>query len=159
MFNRDSNPVGEVHTIEEIQKKIQFYCELWDSQKNAKSFWKFKSSLSAVTNFLLMALDDLVITVSTYLISGPDKKATVLSAIETLYDYTVREALPIWMRPFAAPVKHYIIYVLISSTIDWMVAKYRNGSWKSAQSALDRVLILADHRMVMCKSSHTRRRR
>ena len=77
-----------------------------------------------------MVLDDFVVTVSTVIISGPDKKATVLNAVDRLYDYTVKEAMPIWMRPFAAPIKHYIVYVLVSSAIDWMVLKYQSGSWK-----------------------------
>lgn len=157
MFNKDSNPVGVAHKIEEIEKKVQFYCNLWDFQRNSKSFWKPSINLSAVTKFLLLALDDLVVTISDHLMSGADKKATVLAAIETLYDYTVREVLPIWLRPLASPIKNYVIYVLISNAIDWMVAKYRNGSWKSAQGALDRVLMLADQRMILCKSSHTRR--
>lgn len=153
MFKNKANPVGTPHRIEQIDSKISFYCSLWDAQKQVKSMWVPKVSLSTVTNFLLMALDDLVITISTVVIPGPDKKATVLEAIDRLYEYTVREAMPIWLRPIAAPIKNYIVYVLVSNTIDWMVSKYKNGSWKSAQNTLDRVLMLADQRMVLCKST------
>lgn len=158
MFKENANPVGEPHRIEEIENKVQFYCRLWDSRKESKSIWLPKVSLSVVTNFLLMALDDFVIAVSTVVISGPDKKATVLAAVSRLYDYVVVEALPIWLMPFAGAIKQYIVYVLVSSAIDWMVSKYRNGSWNSAQSAMDRVLMLADQRMVLCKSSCRMRR-
>jgi hypothetical protein len=153
MFKENANPVGEPHRIEEVENKVQFYCRLWDSRNETRSMWLPKVSMSAVTNFLLMALDDFVMAVSTAVISGPDKKATVLEAVSRLYDYTVAEALPIWLVPFAGAIKQYIVYILVSSAIDWMVAKYRNGSWKSAQSAMDRVLMLADQRMVLCKSS------
>ena len=88
----------------------------------------------------MVALDDLVVTVATVVIAGPDKKATVLDAIDRLYDYTVREAMPIWVRPIASPVKQYIVYVLVSNAIDWMVAKYQNGSWNNTETKLDRTL-------------------
>ena len=153
MFKENANPVGEPHRIEEIENKVQFYCRLWDARHETRSMWIPKVSMSAVTNFLLMALDDFVLVLSTVVISGPDKKATVLDAVSRLYDYTVAEALPIWLVPFAGVIKQYIIYILVSNAIDWIVAKYRNGSWKPAQSAMDRVLMLADQRMVLCKSS------
>jgi hypothetical protein len=152
MFKEYANPVGEPHRIEEVENKVQFYCRLWDSRKDHKSMWLPKVSMSAVTNFLLMALDDFVVAVSAVVISGPDKKATVLDAISRLYDYTVAEAIPIWLKPFAAPLKNYIVYVLVSNAIDWMVAKYRNGSWKYGQSAMERVLMLADLRMSVCNA-------
>lgn len=153
MFKENANPVGVPHRVEEIDRKVQFYCRLWDSQRNFRSLWVPKVSLSRVTNFLMVALDDMVVTIASVVLSGPDKKATVLAAIERLYDYTVREAMPFWMRPIAAPVKQYIVYVLVSSAIDWMVAKYKSGSWKSTETTLDRVLMLADKNMVLCKSA------
>lgn len=158
MFKENANPVGEPHRIEEVENKVQFYCRLWDARSQTRSMWLPKVNMSVVTNFLLMALDDFVLVLSNVAISGPDKKATVLDAISRLYDYTVAEALPIWLVPFAGLIKQYIIYILISSAIDWMVAKYRNGSWKPAQSAMERVLMLADQRMVLCKSSCGNRR-
>lgn len=158
MFKEYANPVGEPHRIEEVENKVQFYCRLWDSRKDHKSMWLPKVSMSAVTNFLLMALDDFVILVSSIAIPGPDKKATVLKAIECIYDYTVREAMPIWLRPFAGVVKQYVVYVLISNAIDWMVAKYRNGSWKNGQGGLERALMIADQRMVTCRAYRGARR-
>ena len=130
MFKEKDNPVGAVQRINEIENKILKYQKIWDQDKEKKGFIFKKPNLNIVTNFLLMVLDDFVVTVSTVIISGPDKKATVLNAVDRLYDYTVKEAMPIWMRPFAAPIKHYIVYVLVSSAIDWMVLKYQSGSWK-----------------------------
>ncbi len=61
---------------------------------------------------------------------GPEQKVTVLKGIDRLYEYVIKEALPIWLKPFAKQVKQYVIYVLISNAIDWMVGKYRDGNWK-----------------------------
>lgn len=153
MFKESANPVGTAQRVEEIEKRIEFYRNLWDSQRNRRSLWVPKVSLSTVTNFLMVALDDLVVTIASFVLPGPDKKATVLDAIDRLYDYTIREAMPFWMRPIAGPVKSYVIHVLISSAIDWMVAKYQNGNWSPKDSTLDRVLMLYDKRMVLCKSA------
>lgn len=158
MFKDKANPVGVAHSLEEVDRKVEFYRNLWDSQRNAKSFWRPSVSLSRVTNFLMVALDDLVVTVAGSVLSGPDKKATVLKAVDVLYDYIIREAIPVWMRPFAAPVKQYIVEVLVSNAIDWMVAKYQSGSWRSNETALDRVLMLSDKSMVLCKSACRARR-
>jgi hypothetical protein len=130
MFKEKDNPVGVVQRIDEIENKILKYQKIWDQNKEKKGFLFKRPNLHKVTNFLLMVLDDFVVTVSTVIISGPDKKATVLNAVDRLYEYTVKEAMPIWMRPLAAPIKHYIVYVLVSSAIDWMVVKYQSGSWK-----------------------------
>jgi hypothetical protein len=151
MFKEHANPVGEPHRIEEVEKRLQFYKDLWDSQKS-RSFWRPRVSLSGLTNFLMAALDDMVIAVGAYILSGPDKKATVLDAIDRLYDYTVREALPFWVRPFAAPVKNYIVYVLASNAIDWMVAKYQSGSWGVKETALNRFLVLTHGRDSNCRA-------
>jgi hypothetical protein len=140
MFKDHANPVGAAKRVNEIETRLNFYRSLWDSQNNKRSFWSPKISLSRVTNFLMVALDDFVVTAATVVIAGPDKKATVLDAVDRLYDYTVREAMPIWMRPIATPVKQYIIYVLVSNAIDWMVAKYKNGSWKDTETKLERTL-------------------
>lgn len=146
MFKENANPVGEAHRVDEIESRVQFYCRLWDSQRNARSLWMPKVSLSKVTNFLMVALDDIVVAAATAVISGPDKKATVLAAIDRLYDYTVKEAMPFWMRPIASPIKQYIVYVLVSHAIDFMVAKYHDGGWTPNTTSLGRVLMILDRK-------------
>lgn len=129
-FKENADPVGKPHQIDSVERMVEELKKVWDDRVSSKSFWG-GVSLSKVTNFLLYCMDGLVTAVADSVISGPDKKATVLAAIERLYDYTVREALPIWMRPIAGPIKSYVINVLISSAIDWVVMKYKSGSWQS----------------------------
>jgi F0F1-type ATP synthase membrane subunit a len=141
MFKDHADPVGSVVGVPEIELKLQQYIQIWiDSNSNTKSFWVQKPNLSKVTNFLLLAIDDFVSILIKVSIPGPDKKATVLEAVNRLYDFTVKEALPFWLKPFASVIKNYIIYVLISNSIDWIVAKYQTNKWKPIEtSALERI--------------------
>lgn len=128
-FRDHADPVGDAHKVEAVEAMLEGLKKAWDEQNSKRSFWGGGVSLSKVTSFLLYSLDGVVNAVNEAVLTGPDKKATVLAALERLYDYTVREALPIWMRPLAGPIKAYIIHVLVSNAIDWMVAKYKSGSW------------------------------
>lgn len=129
MFIKETaNPIGSPQFVESIETILDTYRRLWDETKSRKSAWA-KFNASKVTNFLMKALDDFIVAVDASSILGEDKKATVLYAIDRLYDYITREAMPIWLVPFAGVVKQYIIYVLVSNAIDWIVSKYREG-WK-----------------------------
>lgn len=134
MEMRDTaNPIGEVKIDEAIENFIQIMSAEWDEAREVIPWWKFwkRMSIVRVTDFLLKSLDELIAYVD-YVIdtSGADKKATVLRAIETLYDYTAREAIPILLRPFAGKIKSIIILDVLSPAIDWIVDKYRNGTWR-----------------------------
>ena len=128
----EANPVGEVMQIEAIDLYIQELIKEWDSSKETIPWYKvwYNISMGRVTNFLMNAIDDLICYVDDVVDNNADKKATVLDAIEKLYDYVIKEAMPIWMRPFAGGIKSYVIHALISNAIDWMVDKYRNGAWR-----------------------------
>ena len=127
-IKENANPIGKHQVVESVEGLLSLYMRLWDESKIRKSAWaRFDSS--KITNFLMRALDDFIVAVDSSNILGEDKKATVLFATERLYDYIIREAMPIWMVPFAGAVKNYIIYVLVSSAIDWIVSKYKDG-WK-----------------------------
>lgn len=125
------NPVGQARLIPEFENKILELSNKWDEKiKNSSSWIKNKVSLTTITLFLLGALDELVLTIDMFLESGPDKKATVLNGLDRLYEYILKEGIPIWLRPFAALIKNYVIYSLASSAIDYFVAKYKQGAWK-----------------------------
>lgn len=133
----ETNPVGEVYEIDTIEDRLEALAVEWDQSIETEStpWWKFwswgsKVGLTKVTNFLIHSLDELIHLVDGVLDNGPDKKATVLDAIDRLYEYVIKEALPIWLKPFAGRVKSYIIYTLVSTAIDWIVDKYRNGEWR-----------------------------
>lgn len=125
------NPIGKVQLIPEFEEKIIELSNQWDEKiKNSNSWFKNKVSITTITLFLLGALDELIVTINEFLESGPDKKATVLNGLDRLYEYVLREGIPIWLRPFASVIKNYIIYSLASSAIDYFVAKYKSGVWK-----------------------------
>lgn len=127
MFVKENaDPVGNPHFVESVEVLLDSYKRLWDESKLVKSAW-FRFDATRVTNFLMKALDDFIVAVDSSSILGEDKKATVLDATDRLYEYIVREAMPLWLVPFAGVVKQYIIYVLVSNAIDWIVSKYREG--------------------------------
>lgn len=129
MFMKESaDPIGKPQTVESIEALLEMYMRFWDSKKDKKSAWvKFDSS--KVTNFLMRAVDDFIIAVDHSKMLGEDKKATVLFATDRLYDYVVKGVLPLWLVPFASLVKQYVVYVLVSNAIDWIVSKYKDG-WR-----------------------------
>jgi hypothetical protein len=132
----EPNPIGTIQKIKQFEEKIADLKQKWDEQIRFKSkkwidYLLCKNvNLTAATNFLLFALDDLVFTIDNLLEYGPDKKATVLNGLDRLYEYVLKEGTPIWLRPIAAPIKNYVIYTLASNAIDWIVKKYKNGSWR-----------------------------
>jgi hypothetical protein len=131
VFNKIADPVGKVRNIDAIEQKVLAYKKIWDSMKSSKTLWAGKNS-SKITNFIMIALDDMISTAAllTESIPGPDKKATVINAVERLYDYTVLETLPVYLLPFSPIIKKYVIQVLVSNSIDWIVLKYKDGNWK-----------------------------
>jgi hypothetical protein len=130
-----ANPVGEIKADEAIAGYVKIMAAEWDANKESVAWWriftKAKVSFTHVTDFLLKALDDLIAYVDEWVdTEGADKKATVLDAVSNLYDYVIKEAMPIWMKPFAGPIKNYIVNGMLSPAIDWIVDKYRNGDWR-----------------------------
>jgi hypothetical protein len=128
-----NNPVGKAVDNVYVSKFVESMKALWDSTKEKVSWWKIwrKAKISTATKFLLKCLDDLIAYVDQIVdTSGPDKKATVLLAITQIYDYIIKEAMPVWLKPVASTVRGYIINSLISAAIDWIVEKYRHGDWR-----------------------------
>lgn len=138
-----SDPIGVVHNLSQFEEKISYFKLKWDKEikSNPNAFYKSwlftKINLNIIINFILQCLDEFILTADGLIEKGPDKKATVLYAIDKIYEYILKEGLPIWLRPFAAPLKKYIIYVLISNIIDWMVMKYKNKQWNKIKEVKD----------------------
>lgn len=136
-IKQNSNPIGKAQDLPEFNETVLVLSERWDeSIKGISTNWlyswgiKSKAGLSLATGFLLGALDELIVTVDQLLENGPDKKATVLAGLDRLYEYVMREALPVWLRPFATLIKEYVIYSLASYAIDYIVSNYKNGNWR-----------------------------
>lgn len=128
----DVSPVGNEVQDAAIEVFVQNMQKTWDETKQTAKWYQFwkKVNFKAVTNFLIHCLDDLVAYMVEKNIPGADKKATVLVTLEKIYDYIIAGALPIYLRPFGSVIKSFIFNVVISASIDWIVNKYKNGSWR-----------------------------
>jgi len=137
-IKQEPNPVGTIYIVSSIERRIEELKVEWNSlvTRAKENFsWRFwtwgqKIDHSVAVDFLMKSLDDFIRHVDNVLDNGPDKKATVMYAVEKLYDYIVREALPIWMKPFTKQIKKYMLNKVVSPAIDWVVDKYRNGQWR-----------------------------
>lgn len=131
-MNVAGNPAGEVKQVEAVDNLVKSLTSQWAVENPAAKWWqiwKKGTALYKVVKFILDAVDDLIHAVEGVLASGPDKKATVLAACCVIYDFIVANALPLWAKPFAGRIRAFIIFVLISTAIDWIVQKYREGQW------------------------------
>ena len=131
-----SNPVGVVQFLPEVEALVSSLTSEWQQtlidteQPKWWQFWRRGTALQAAAMFVINSVDKLVDCVEGLIDVGPDKKATVMHAVGLLFDYVVRECMPIYLKPFAGKLKHLIVEVIIGNAIDWMVAKYREGAWK-----------------------------
>lgn len=129
----ESNPVGEVQQLKAVDEKVSNFVKLWEADHPVPKWWQFwkkGTALYKIVKFLMNALDEFITLVEDVIEKGADKKATVIAAIGSLYDYIIKETMPIWLRPFANKVRYVVIEVLIASAIDWIVEKYRSGAWE-----------------------------
>lgn len=136
MAELEVNPIGTVQYAEEVETRVLALATAWREENPKPSWWQFwkkGTSLYKATRFIIGAIDEMILLVDSKINKGEDKKATVLAAISLLYDYVVREAMPIWLKPFAGKIKKLIIEVLVSTAIDWIVTKYREGAWRDSR--------------------------
>ncbi|MCK9458627.1 MAG: hypothetical protein M0R80_03225 [Proteobacteria bacterium] len=132
------NPVAknppQVESINNIIKSLQ---AKWVEENPPPKWWQFwkKVDLRKVVKFILAALDEMIIAVEKEIASGPEKKAIVLAACVVVYEFVVANALPTALKPFSTQIENFIIYIVIASAIDWVVEKYRNGSWSAPSSS------------------------
>mgnify|MGYP003661069014 CR=1 FL=1 len=138
------NPVGQTHDIQKVNNKVNDVLAKWEKDNpkpkvswwNPFSWWKSRrSSLLKVTLFLFECVDNFIRYIENEVINGPDKKATVLAAVTIIYDYIVKEAMPAWAKPFAGKIKGFLIGILVSGVIDFIVKKYNEGwAWSSEKA-------------------------
>ncbi len=132
---QDVNPVGQPVQLTAMDAKVNELIVKWETENPLPEGWfskfktKAKTRYTKVTRFLIESLDELIIVVENLLDLGPDKKATVLLAIGTIYDAIIAKSLPVWLRPFNMMIRAFVISVVISTTIDFIVSKYSSGNW------------------------------
>jgi hypothetical protein len=129
------NPVGNPQQVNALELKVNELLNVWKAENPIrKGFFSIlfnaKVSFNKVTAFLINSMDEFVQLIDDQLIDSADKKATVMVYVEKLYDEIVTLSLPIFLKPFSMPIKRFVIMVVVSGAIDFVVTKYRDGSWR-----------------------------
>ena len=122
----------DTEILVKLNKCLENLKNRWDEKNPDKASWLSlnKTHLVNCTIFLISALDDLINYVQNVIPKGSDKKTAVLAVISSTFDYIVVQAFPIWLKPFAPTIKQIIVSIIISQLIYFIVAKYKEGSWK-----------------------------
>jgi len=133
------DPIGiDMHVlaikVEEINARFD------EEHKSDVPWWKCWAKIRVgyikVTSYILNTLDEFILEMEKFNdMSGQDKKATVMAAIEKVYDHIVKEAMPIWLKPFSPMIKKFILGVIVSYAVDWIVEKYHNGMWSKEEES------------------------
>jgi fatty acid desaturase len=128
------NPVGKVRSVKVIDNLVKSLIAKWEKDHPDKppkwwQFWKKGHTIYDGIAFLLDALNALIIAIEQEVATGPEKKAIVLAACEAIYDIVISPFLPLWLYPWSGTIKQFVIYILISTIIDFIVGKYRIGVW------------------------------
>ena len=121
------NPVGVVQEVAGFSDMVERLKTNWVVVK--AQFGKVNWSVGV--QFLSKCLDQLVCYLVDQNLAGADKKATVLDAFSKIFDTVVADLFPIWLKPFSSTIKNFVVNVALSHVIDFVVEKYKNGSWKN----------------------------
>lgn len=125
----EANPVG-VSYLDLIKKEIDEVIAVWNQHNPTSSWWsRAKGAWVSAVKFVMRATDYLIKVVEEKVPGGANKKATVMAAIGLLYDSIVAPLLPAYLKPVNSRIKVFVLNVLVSLTIDFIVEKYRDGSW------------------------------
>lgn len=118
--------------VVKLQSFLDEAKEKWNQENPKPKSWydKNKVYLVKTTTFLISTTDSLINFVETFIPKGTDKKIAVLTIISQLFDYIASKAFPIWVVPFIPVIKHIVVSIIISNLIEFIVSKYRDGSWK-----------------------------
>jgi hypothetical protein len=129
------NPVG-VSQFDKIANEVNQVIANWRAKNPLPSWWaKVGGAWVTSASFLVKVTDYLINIVEEKVSSGPDKKATVLAAVGKIYDEVVYPRLPSYLLPFNARIKLFLLEVVVSAIIDFIVSKYKEGSWVSKPNA------------------------
>lgn len=123
--------IGQSVYSDEINAYLDKIIADWKNKTKDAQWSIFKNSYYFFegVKLLVTSIDGLILKAEELLISGPDKKATVLSNVGMLYDAVLVEMMPFWLKPFKGYIKQVIVDNFISAIIDLIVAKYKDGIW------------------------------
>lgn len=123
------NPVGKVKR-QLLENDVKEAIRLWEINAPKSTWWSRATGawVSAVS-FIIRAVDYFIRKVDDLIPKGEDKKATVLDALNKVYDVIVPPLMPIWVRPFNKKIKDFVINVAASLLIDFIVSKYHGNEW------------------------------
>lgn len=135
--------MGKNFTSQDMEKVITVlngYLEYlkfkWDQEKITASIWSFgKTYLIKVSKFITNALDETIRLVENLIPGGENKKLAVMNTMEKILDYIIIQTFPMWAKPFSNLIKSFVLNVLISNFIDFIVSKYNSGLWKSQENS------------------------
>lgn len=101
----------------------------WSLAKTAKSGWLTTtvSRFSLAVPFFLQAIDQLMKYAAKLQIEGIAKKAIVMEALGELYDTIISPLFPFWLAPWNGTIKQLVLDVMVSSFIDFLVGRLREG--------------------------------
>jgi hypothetical protein len=125
--------------VQQIINQLENYLsDLKNQWKTASitnnSWWYFTAGYVVnAFNFLLQCIDKTILFVEPLIPTGQDKKAVVMAIMDKLFDYTVVQACPLWLKPFIPAIKG-IYLIICGETINYIVAKYNSGFWSTGNT-------------------------
>jgi len=86
-------------------------------------------SLAKSSFFVLDSLDESINWAEQFDLAGKDKKEVVLFIMSTFFENVLSKSMPAYLIPFERIIRVFIIKVVLSASIDFIVNKYNEGSW------------------------------
>ena len=111
------NPVG-IPVVQYLADAVRNYADTWVAKTTGT-----KPTWESVVIYMVDAMDDFIDTIDSQLMSGADKKASVLVALNQLYTTIVPNLLPLYLKPFSTEIENFMINDLCGVLIDIFVTK------------------------------------
>lgn len=86
-------------------------------------------SIAKSSILILNSLDDSINLAEQELDNGKDKKEIVLYIMSSLFENVISKSLPAYVVPFEKLIRVFLIKIVLSVMIDFIVNKYNQGSW------------------------------
>lgn len=99
--------------------------------KRVENKWNKENpdSLGKMSSLTLEILDDSINFAENYFKSGKEKKDVVLYIMSSILDNLILNTLPAYVLPFERIIRIFLIKIVFSVSIDFIVKKYNQSSW------------------------------